>query len=80
MSWLWTVGIFLSPIFILLGIAGAIQKTKEPGYWDRYADPRLIKSGGRLPRDSHAKARQDGAFVDGMITDRALQELDDMFD
>lgn len=30
-------------------------------------------------RDTHAQARQDGAFVDGFITSEALDVFDDMF-
>lgn len=30
-------------------------------------------------RDSHAKARQDAGFVDGMITGAVLDDLEDMF-
>jgi hypothetical protein len=32
-----------------------------------------------LPRDSHAQARQDNGFVDGMISGVALDEMYDWF-
>jgi hypothetical protein len=78
------VGIVIAAILVPLVCAGIVASllhdnlAEELGEWpSRKAWERRRRK--RLPRDSHAQARVDGAYVDGMITGAVLDDLDDMF-
>lgn len=81
----WTLMYVVIPTAVLIGlVVGVYYEFKDRQLQDQleeWPSRRAWEARRRknLPRDSHAQARMDGSFIDGMVTGALLDEVDDMF-